>query len=83
MPMVTVYVASVRPMFLPHGLTRYQVFTRRAPGEIWSEMYSTLDSLKASLCDQAAKQGFAVVIGSRETRYGPEIVTVEPAEVAA
>lgn len=82
MPMVTVYVAGVRSLPVRGGLTRYQVFTRTAPGEIWNELYTTLDSLKASLCQRAWELGVTVTIGARDTRYGPEIVTVELAEAA-
>lgn len=77
MPIKTLYVSGVRPRYVAHGVTRYEVFTKETPDGFWSEKYSTRDALKASLCDQAAKQGRTVTIGARDTVYGPEIVTVE------
>jgi len=38
------------------------------------QQYSTFDAFVASLCDQAAKQGFEVDVIWRDTRYGREIV---------
>lgn len=83
MPVVTVYVAGVRTLHVRNDVTRFEVYTRKSQGSIWSEMFSTTDSLKASLCQRAYELGVTVTIWARDTRYGPEIVTVALAEVAA
>lgn len=39
----------------------------------------TWNAWQASLCERSIDQ-FPIRVGTRETRFGPEIVTVEPAE---
>jgi hypothetical protein len=77
MPMMTVYIAEVRPRLVARGLTRFEVMTepsREYPG---AKLLSTMNPLKASLCDQAAKHRQLITLATRDTRFGQEIVTAE------
>ena len=83
MPTQTVLVAGVthrNVQIRGRFVTRYEVYTRPKAGSAWSEKFSTLDAWKGALCERAQTQNRPVVIGSRDTPYGPEIVTVELAE---
>lgn len=71
MPSLTSHIRRV----LPRTVGRYQPVTKF---DICTEdaLYETFDAFKASLCDQAAQQGFAVRIVWRDSRFGREMVSV-------
>ena len=61
---------------IPAG-TRYDVYLSRAIGEPWSVQVYTRNEWQASLCLQAMKTRQAVTLGTKESRWGREIVTVD------
>lgn len=76
MPLREYWIAGVRSKRTRDGRTIFDVFARRAPEEPWSELFTTSEALLASLCQRAHEQARSVLIASRETRYGLEIVEV-------
>lgn len=61
---------------IPKG-TRYDIHLRTDHSAIWGETVYTRDALTASLCLQAKKTDRQITVGTRDTKYGSEIVTVE------
>lgn len=78
MPTETVWIKSVQARRVFPTLTRYVVFASHDQGAIWSRELFTASALKASLCKESIDR-FPVVIGSRETKWGFEIITIEKA----
>lgn len=83
MPMVTIRVRSVEQDWrqMPDG-SRRRKFTVcpdliDTPSPAASRLYGTWDPWKASLCQRARDTGKLVELGTRDTSYGPEIVTVK------
>lgn len=81
MPIVTSFIRNVYPVTHGRG-TRFEVSLAGT-----GPFPYTWDPLKASLCERAAQVNRAVVLATRETSYGFEIVSVnlvpEPAQEVA
>lgn len=69
---------SPRADRVPVG-TRYNVALGEEGFSGFVPLYTT-DALRASLCLGAKQQGRAVIVGTRQSRWGEEIITVELAE---
>lgn len=76
MPLQEYWVAGITVKRIADGRRLFEVFTRRDPKETWSDRFFTFNAWQASLCDRAWHQERSVLIASRETRYGLEIVEV-------
>ncbi len=81
MPTEAVHICAVRSMRYHNG-TRFTVYAKRLGEKVWTDAFYTWDAWKASLCQESIKTSAVVVIGSRETRFGEEIVTVAPQQEA-
>ncbi len=76
MPTTTIRVYSVRSTHVgqrPPYLEKFQIMSCTEAG-IPNGQYGTFDPFVASLCDQAAKQQFAVDVTWRDTTYGRDII---------
>lgn len=86
MPTITFYVDHVCERVVGRSwqpLRKFDVIPALAVGQLGAYSYETFDALKASLCDQAAKQGFPIELTWKDSRYGREIVSVKKVEAAA
>lgn len=64
------------PFQVKGGFFRFEISARLADQPAHGFLFSTLSALKASVCERAAACDLPVVIGSRETKYGDELITV-------
>lgn len=87
MPTATYRISAVYPVpTRQQGVTRYQVCATTEQGA--GIILDTVNPLRASLCERARDTNQPVEIGWRETKWGPELITValvpsRPAEGAS
>lgn len=76
MPVVTVTVERVMERQVRLG---YQQFKRKfdVSTKEHRTLFQTWDAWTASLCDRARMTGRRLVLSTRDTKWGPEIVKVE------
>lgn len=78
MPVLTIGVERVTERHIRTIKGPKRKFDVIAAGEGPGRVYETWDAWIASLCDRASRTGTSVTIHTRDTRWGPEIVKVEP-----
>lgn len=84
MPMHTILVTMIQEKQTQRGQTIFDVYGFPFPipsDQCMADVYTTESALKASICAQAWKANTPLLIASRETRYGLDIVSVAPAGV--
>ncbi len=80
MPVVTCFIGAVQKKPAQAGRVVYDVFGHVDPVMPWSHIFTTDKPLVAALCKRAAETRRALIIGSKDTRWGQEIVTCELVE---
>lgn len=56
--------------------TRYDIQLLARAADVHDTIVSTVDALKASICERAKAIGKPVLVGWKDSRFGPELVTV-------
>lgn len=75
MPLDTLWIKAVTSRTYA-GFTRYTILGSHEQGGIWDRELFTKNAFTASLCKESQDR-FPLVIGSRETKWGCEIVTCD------
>ena len=77
MPTEAYYVTNVcRVPTRQPGLMQYQIYLQAIAPDVPDTIVTTVNNWRAALCQRALETHARVVIGSRETKYGYEAITV-------
>ena len=75
MPTYTGFVTAVYRYPVRGGFMRFEVATAPTPDGHATNIVTTIDPWTASACQRALVQKLPVTLGTRDTKYGEEIVT--------
>lgn len=81
MPLDTVRILRVhRSATVKQDVYRYDIDAETLTDPPWLKQFQTVNAWRASVCEQARIQNRPITIGSRQTKYGWEVITAELAD---
>ena len=78
MPMIRCHIAFVdESRTRVRDVRRFEIYTTEPFTDTGHQRLATVNQFRAALCKEAARLGLELEIGWRDTKYGPEAITVE------
>ena len=78
MPMIRCHIAFVdESQTRERDVRRFDIYTTEPFTDHGHQRLNTVNQFRAALCKEAARLGLELEIGWRDTRFGPEVITVE------